>query len=702
MDALRRSCSHWAVCYGLAAALTLLATWLYHLQLAGAAGGRPPLFIWYYPAVIASAVAGGFGPGLAATALSAAFAVYFFVVPEGRFAIDSGADALGVAVFFAMGVAISLLSAWVERMHRRSEEALRRANDYNRGLLEASLDPLVTIDPEGRISDVNAATEAATGRPRSALVGTEFADYFTNPEAARSGCEHAFQSGEVRDYPLEIRHLDGRLTPVLYNAAVYRNEAGEVAGIFATAHDIGNIKHAESVIAELNATKAQMQELAYHDPLTHLPNRRLLEERLQQAITQSQHTRQTVTICYLDLDGFKLVNDRLGHAAGDLLLIQVASRLQSAVRQGDTVARTGGDEFVILLVNLPDATECEQTLQRILGVVSAPYCVNGSKELATVTASIGVTLFPQNSPDTDILLRQADQAMFSAKQAGRNRYQFFDIGYEKLLVSRHDSVNRIRKGFEAGEFRLYYQPQVDFHAKSVTGVEALLRWLHPAYGLLEAAGFLPTLEQDDLCLTVGDWVIQEALKQMQAWHGEGIGLKVSVNVFARQLRRSGFLEGLQGAMAGYPGILPRMLQIEITETAALPELSAAKKIIEDCHRAGIAFSIDDFGTGYCSLIYLRHLPAMELKIDKNFVSDMLGTPEDRAIVEGVVALGRAFGRSVIAEGVEGPGQMRCLLGLGCPLMQGYGIARPMPGDEVKAWVEGFDCDALLENKEEEK
>jgi diguanylate cyclase (GGDEF)-like protein/PAS domain S-box-containing protein len=685
------------------------------------------------------------------------------------------------------------------------EDELHQVNAYNRSLIETSLDPLVTISQDGKITDVNAATEAVTGWSRDALIGTEFVNYFSDPIAARAGYQEVFRTGWVRDYALEIRHRDGHVTPVLYNAAVYRDEIGKVVGVFAAARDITEQKRAQAAlrdserhfrayfehplvgmasispdnrwlevndrlcdmlgysrdelmqktwlelthpddldrdlakchrllageienytidkryirkdgqaiytrrstncvrnvggavdyvvvlledVSEQHLARAKLQELADHDPLTHLPNRRLLEDRLRQAIAHNLRTNRMIAICYLDLDGFKLVNDQLGHEFGDQLLVEVASRLLSMVRVGDTVARIGGDEFVLLLSELASLEECEQILARLLGVIAAPYH-NGDTWQLEISASIGVTLFPQDAADADTLLRQADQAMYTAKQTGRNRYHFFDLPLELRMASTRETLGRIRQGLANGEFCLYFQPQVDFGSKAVIGAEALIRWQHPIDGLLEPAEFLPAVENNDLALAMGDWVIREALRQMQIWRREGVDLLVSINTFARQLRKPDFVASLQQMLSEYPDVPPSQLRIEITETAALPELPVVQQIITDCQQLGVGFSIDDFGTGYCSLIYLRHLSATELKIDKSFVLDMLINHEDKAIVESIIALGCAFQRSVIAEGVETSEQMHRLLELGCKAMQGYGIARPMPSEQIVTWVRDF-------------
>ncbi len=698
-----------------------------------------------------------------------------------------------------------------KRVRKRPDEELRQANAYNRSLIETSLDSLVTISPEGKLADVNAATETVTGWPRGALIGTEFANYFVEPDKAEAVYQQVFRTGSIRDHALEILHRDGHVTPVLYNASVYRDETGKVVGVFAAARDITEQKRAQAAlrdnerhfrayfehplvgmasissdhrwlevndrlcdmlgysrdelmqktwlelthpddlardlanfhrllageienytiykryirkdgqvihtrrstncvrkdsgavdyvvvlledISEQHLAQAKLQDLAHHDPLTHLPNRRLLEDRLNQAIARNLRTDRMIAVCYLDLDGFKPVNDQLGHEFGDQLLIEVAHRLLSIVRAGDTVARIGGDEFVLLLPELASLEEYEQILARVLDVIATPYPDCDTRQFK-ISASIGATLFPQDAADPDTLLRHADQAMYTAKQNGRNRYQLFDLHLERQMATKRETLERIRQGLAIGEFCLCFQPKVDFGRKAVVGTEALIRWQHPVKGLLEPDKFLHAIENDDLALVMGNWVIREALRQMQIWRREGIDLQVSINIFARQLHKQDFVASLQQILSEYPDVPPGRLQIEITETALLPELPVLQHIITDCQQLGVGFSIDDFGTGYSSLVCLRHLSAMELKLDQSFVRDMLTNPKDQSIIEGIIALGRAFQRTVIAEGVETSEQIHRLLELGCKVMQGYSIARPMPPEQIVTWVRDFKPTQLL-------
>jgi diguanylate cyclase (GGDEF)-like protein len=318
-----------------------------------------------------------------------------------------------------------------------------------------------------------------------------------------------------------------------------------------------------------------------------------------------QRSGKLLAVCFMDLDGFKQINDKFGHEVGDDLLRQVAGRLQSLLRGSDTVARLGGDEFVILLSGLESEDECSQALDRLLTIVSQPYAL-GRDTLSEIGASIGVTLHPADSADADTLLRHADQAMYAAKQAGKNCYQLFDARMEQRLQARHDTLRRVARGLSAGQFQLHYQPKVNCHNGTVTGVEALIRWQHPVLGSLTPNEFLPLLEDDDLALSLGEWVVREALRQGRVWAAQGSPLPISVNVFPRQLQRPSFADVVAQAIdETWPTMSPGLLTIEIVESAALNELEAVQAAIQRCRALGIGFSLDDFGTGYSSLSYLR-------------------------------------------------------------------------------------------------
>ncbi len=400
---------------------------------------------------------------------------------------------------------------------------------------------------------------------------------------------------------------------------------------------------------------------------------------------------QTLALAYLDLDGFKLINDTHGHAVGDELLIALATRMKQALREGDTIARISGDEFVAMLVDLSDTAASVPLLHRLLAAVGEPVQVGGLS--VQVSASLGVTFFPQEQDiEADQLLRQADQAMYQAKVAGKNRYHVFDAAHDSHLRGHHESLERIRLALSNGEFVLYYQPKVNMRSGQVVGVEALIRWQHPQRGLLSPALFLPVIEDDPLAVDVGEWVIDTALTQIELWQAAGLRTSVSVNIGARQLQQHDFVERLRAQLSAHPQVQPDQLELEVLETSALADIAQVSNVIEACAVLGVMFALDDFGTGYSSLTYLKRLRVALLKIDQSFVRDMLDDPDDLAILQGVIGLAAAFKRQVIAEGVETVAHGTMLLQLGCELAQGYGIARPMPADQLPPWVAGWQPD----------
>ncbi|WP_248744794.1 GGDEF and EAL domain-containing protein [Pseudomonas sp. MWU12-2037] len=429
-----------------------------------------------------------------------------------------------------------------------------------------------------------------------------------------------------------------------------------------------------------------------HDVLTGLPNRAFLSDLLNQALDFSRREAIPLAVCMLDLDGFKAVNDGYGHASGDRLLVEVAERLRGIMRGEDVVARLAGDEFVLILRYVHDAEELNAALQRVLGAISAPYLILG--QTVHVDASIGVTLFPSDDEDADTLLRHADQAMYLAKQGGRNRFHLFDVSLDQEVKATHQTVALMRQALANGEFRLVYQPKVNMRTGSVVGFEALMRWQHPHEGLLQPQAFLPLVAQTDVVIDIGEWVMDQVMAQMQAWRQAGHEWPVSLNIAARHFQRGDFVERLRALLMRHAEVPPHMLDLEIIESVAIENIQRVSQCLQDCQTLGVRFSLDDFGTGYSSLSYLKRLPSQTIKIDRSFVRDILHDQDDLALTTAVIGLARAFGREVIAEGLESAEHGRLLMSLGCEVAQGYFIARPMSADEVPAWVEAFEPPAL--------
>ena len=550
-------------------------------------------------------------------------------------------------------------------------------------VLDSLYEGVMVVALDRTILRVNPAFERITGYSAAEVVGQ-------TPRMLSSGrhgtafyeemWEAIFQQGHWRG-ELWNRRKSGELFPELMSISAVKDGQGQIqhcVGVFAD-------------ISQLKAHQSELDHMAHYDILTGLPNRRLLGDRLSQAQAHARRTGLTLAVCYLDLDGFKSVNDLHGHALGDKLLIQVADRLKGVLRGEDTLARLGGDEFVLLLSDLSAPGECHALAERVLHGIAEPMQIDGTP--VAISASLGLTLFPQDDADTDTLLRHADQAMYLAKEAGKNRHSVFDPVHDRQVQAHREQLIRLGQAMANDEFVLHYQPKVDLLNGHIIGVEALIRWQHPERGLLSPALFIPHLEGSDLEPLVGDWVIRTALAQVLSWQRQGLEMNVSVNVGAAHLLHPGFHEGLRLMLKSQPEVSPSRLELEILETAGLGDVDRAVSVLQQCQALGVSFSLDDFGTGYSSLSYFRRLPVHMIKIDQSFVRDMLKDTNDFGIVESVVRLAHAFNRPVIAEGVETMEHGARLLQLGCHLAQGYGVARPMPADDLPAWVQRWKDDA---------
>ena len=429
-----------------------------------------------------------------------------------------------------------------------------------------------------------------------------------------------------------------------------------------------------------------LQWQAEHDELTGLPNRFLLSKALDQAIVKAKSQPSTVAVGVLDLDGFKQINDRYGHEIGDRLLVAVADRLKHSMRIEDTVARLGGDEFVLIL-GVRDPKVLESALQRLLAALSAVYIIDGIG--INISASIGVTLYPNDNENADTLLRHADQAMYKAKQSGRNCFHLFDVSKDKMDKSAFDTVIRVRQVLHDGELCLHYQPKISLSSGAVIGFEALLRWQHPRDGLILPQYFIPLIEQSDLIVEIGEWVIDQALSQIEQWADLGHSWSVSVNIAALHLKKENFVKSLKFLLDSHPNVLPQMLDIEITESVVIEHLPHVTQCLIACQDLGVTFSLDDFGTGYSSLSYLKQLPTQSIKIDKSFIRDILIDKDSLGLTKAIIGLAKSFNREVIAEGVETVEHEVLLMNLGCDVAQGNGIAKPMPVEKVLSWVAKF-------------
>lgn len=546
---------------------------------------------------------------------------------------------------------------------------------------------LLITDAELRVLDANPAYAQILGVTRAEMMGSVPSLLRPSPANPLARQQRATMWSALRS------------TGTWRGELLERRRSGEMCTLQVTISSVqgpqGDVRYHVLVITDVTEQRVQRERLerqAHFDELTRLPNRARLSQLLADAMRAADRDGYLLVVCYLDLDRFKPVNDRYGHAAGDRLLIELAGRLRSALRTrdtwADTAARLGGDEFVLLL-RAESIEEARMAVERVLRVVAQPYVVDPAEEPVQVTASMGATVYPIDRSDADTLLRHADHAMYGAKQSGRNGYLFFDPEHRRRTEERVMAIGRVQEALDQAEFVLHYQPKVDMRAGKVLGFEALLRWDHPQHGLIAPMQFLPLIENTGLSSHIGDWVFAQALEHLSQWRRGGLDISVSVNVSARHLQEPDFAQRLSELLARHPEPLAPHFELEVLETAAHADIEATSALLVRCRAIGVRFALDDFGTGYSTLTYLKRLPVDVLKIDRSFVHHMLDDGQDRAIVEGVIGLARTFGCVVVAEGVESPAQARTLLDLGCDIGQGTGIAAPMPAGQVAGWARQY-------------
>ena len=564
---------------------------------------------------------------------------------------------------------------------KRAEEKLTLAAS----VFSHARESIVITDTTGMILEVNDTFSHTTGYSREEAIGK-------NPRILQSGRQPFQFYANMWQALLKEGYWSGEIWNRRKNGEVY----AEIKTISAVLDEHGLTTHYVALgndITPLKVHQEQLERIAHYDILTNLPNRVLLSDRLSQSMVQCHRSEQSLAVVFLDLDGFKQVNDIHGHDVGDELLIALSVRMQKALREGDTLSRIGGDEFVAVLANLTTVEDSEPVLERLLLAASEPITIGNI--VLNVSASIGVTIYPEDNMDADQLMRHADQAMYVAKQLGKNRYHLFDTAQDDAVKERRESLEAIRCALDKGQFVLHYQPKVNMRTGTVIGSEALIRWHHPERGLLNPIEFLPVIENNPMMIELGEWVIDSALTQISQWQAMDINLPLntSVNIAAVQLQQPDFAQRLTTLLAAHPDTDPRYLELEILETSAIDDVQDVSSIMSDCIAQGVHFALDDFGTGYSSLTHLRRLPVNLIKIDQVFVRDMLIDPDDLAIVEGVIVLAKSFKRDVIAEGVETIEHGIALLQLGCELAQGYGIARPMPASDIPDWISEWKPDA---------
>ena len=556
------------------------------------------------------------------------------------------------------------------------EDTRKKAEDNLRKLsraVEQSANAVMITDRNGIIEYVNPWFTHITGYTLDEVVGKTpqiLKSNETHPENYKRMWD-TLHSGKEWTGELHNTKKNGDLYWCLETISPLKNEDGEITHFVAVTEDISERKQTEQTI----------RHLAFHDPLTGLPNRRLFNDRLHQATISRQRRDSTFALMLLDLDRFKTVNDTLGHDVGDALLKTVGSRLSSTLRQGDTLARMGGDEFAVLVLNIAQPEDTAHIAEKLLDVLKQPFHLYGHE--LYVTTSIGITLFPDDAGEADALIKNADIALYRAKDCGRNNFQFFTADMNASMMHRLQLESSMRWAIERGEFMLHYQPQVDIVTGRIHGTEALIRWHHPELGMVSPARFIPLAEETGMIVEIGEWILRTACAQAKAWESAGVPMRVAVNLSARQFHQGDLAETIDKILTELD-LSPSMLELELTEGILMEDTAQTAATLDRLHRMGMPISIDDFGTGYSSLSYLKRLPIQVLKIDQSFVRDIGTDADDRAIVTAVIALAHSMKLKVVAEGVETREQLAFLREYACDVMQGYLFSRPVPGDEVLA------------------
>jgi diguanylate cyclase (GGDEF)-like protein/PAS domain S-box-containing protein len=562
---------------------------------------------------------------------------------------------------------------------RQLSEAVQHLN-LQAAALKAAANAIVITDFHGTIIWVNHAFTAMTGYSEEEVLGK-------NPRLLKSGEQSdnyyaemwsTISSGKVWKGEIVNRRKDG----TTYTEEMTITPVTQGVGNAADTHFIA----IKQDITQRKAAEKQAQFLAYYDALTGLPNRTLLQDRLTKALASARRQKCRVALLFFDLDGFKTINDSLGHSVGDLVLKQVAERLMKWAREQDTVARVGGDEFLIVLTSVKDIPDVAVAAERLMNTMNAAYVVQGHS--LGISCSIGISIFPEHGANSETLIKDADAAMYCAKENGCNNFRFFTKDMNAQAVERLKLENGLRLALEKKELFLVYQPQIEIATGRIIGLEALLRWQHPELGLVPPDKFIRIAENSGLIVPIGEWVLRTACSQARKWQDEGLlAVPVAVNVSAVQFRQADFCERI-GRVLWETGLAPQYLELELTESLLLSNADTRFSVLQDLRAMGLKLAIDDFGTGYSSLSYLKHFPVSKLKIDRSFIRDVAVNPDDAAITTAIISMAKSLNLKVIAEGVEDEAQMSFLRAHQCDEIQGYYFSKPLAVDKVADKLRG--------------
>ena len=562
-------------------------------------------------------------------------------------------------------------------------EALFEEKERAQVTLNSIGDAVMSTDVWGDVTYLNLVAENMTGWSREQAAGHPIEEVFriidaTTREAVPNPMMLAIRENKtvaLTPNCVLIRR-DGVEAAIEDSAAPIHDRRGQVTGAVMVFHDVSKAR----------ALSLRMSYLAQHDSLTDLPNRILFNDRLTQAMATAHRHQQKLAVLFVDVDRFKHINDSLGHNIGDRVLQSAAERLRACVRSSDTVSRQGGDEFVILLSEVTHAGDAAVSADKMLQALSAPYQID--QHDLHLTVSIGIVTYPGDGTDAEMLLQNADFAMYHAKDSGRNNYQFFSSEMNMLAVDRQSIENDLRHALERQEFVLHYQPKMNLKTGAISGVEALLRWRHPQRGLVPPSQFIPVAEECGFIVPIGRWVLREACRQARAWQDAGLEpMRIAINTSAVELRAKDFVEGVR-AILTETGLEPRCLELELTETFLMQDSKSTTEVLHALKDMGVHLALDDFGTGYSSLSYLKRFPIDTLKIDRSFVRDLTTDPDDASIVSAVISMGESLHMQVVAEGVETPEQLAFLQAQSCPHGQGYYFSQPMEAEEFVEVLRG--------------